>query len=154
MELQEARSRLQTLLNFFKGLEKLEEIVAVAESASQLQRERSEAVEAAGRKLQEANTAFALACEDHAKQRQHMQDELAELGKKRALTIARMEEELAAAEAQKIAAIAIARTKQAEAEHEAEAAIDYLVQRKAVLEKDIKQLEAALDKLKAKAAAL
>lgn len=154
MELHEARSRIQVMMNFFKGLQALEEVVKTAESAIQLRAEREAAVLAVGEKLAEANASYAQACETHAKLVQNMKDELAALAKKRTDMLARIEEEVVAAEAQKVAAIAVSRTKQAEAEHELESAISFLTQRKAVLEKDVKSLETALEKLRAKVAAI
>lgn len=47
MELEEAASRIQTLLNFHRGLLKLQEVVETARIAEQLQQERSRAAEAA-----------------------------------------------------------------------------------------------------------
>ena len=154
MQLHEARSRIQVLLNFYKGLAHIEEVIALAESAERLQKERTEAVEVVGRKLEEANNAYSAACETHGKLLENMRTAAAEMERKAKVRMEQIEEQVAAAEAQKVAAIAVARTKQAEAEHEAEEAIAFLTQRKAVLEKDVKQLEAALDKLKAKVGAL
>lgn len=154
MELHEARSRIQVMLNFFKGMQKIEEVIATAEAADRLCAEREAAVLAVGEKLAEANAAYALACETHAKLSQNMKDEIAALKKKHADTLVRIEEEVVAAETQKVAAVAVARTKQAEAEHETQQAIDFLTQRKAVLEKDVKSLEGALDKLRSKVANL
>lgn len=154
MELQEARSRLQGLVNFFKGLEKLEEIVAVAEAAEQLQKERTSACEAVGRKLEEAKSQFEAESKRHKDTLAEIKQQVAYAQKKHADVMSTLAKELEAAQAQTVAQIAVARTKQADAEAECQLAIDFMQQRKAVLEKDIKNLESALDKLKAKVGAL
>lgn len=154
MELHEARSRIQTMLNFFKGLQHLEGIIEAAEGALQLQKERAEAVEAVGRKLELANTAFETESARHRDTLTEIKQQVAYAQRKHDEALQKASDELAAAQASTVAAIAVARTKQAEAENECQLAIDFMEQRKTELEKQIKSLESSLEKLKAKVGAL
>lgn len=154
MELHEARSRLQVMMNFFKGLQHLEGVIATAEAAEQLQKERTAAVEAVGRKLEQANTQFETESARHRDTLTEIKQQIAYAQRKHDEAIKKAADELAAAQASTVAAIAIARTKQAEAENECQAAIDFMQARKSELEKQVKTLESSLDKLKAKVGAL
>lgn len=154
MELHEARSRVQTMLNFFKGLQKLEEVFVIAETAEQLQKERAAACEEVGRKLELANTNFEAEAKRHRDTLTEIKQQVAYAQGKQKELLKVMGDELAAAEASKVAAIAVARTKQAEAENECQAAISFMESRKAELEKQVKSLESSLEKLKAKVGAL
>lgn len=154
MELQEARSRVQALLNFFNGLQKIEEVLVAAEGAEQLQRERSAAVEAVGRKLEEANSQFEAESARHRDTLTEIKQQIAYAMRKHDEAVQECHDSLAAVQASTVAAIAVARTKQAEAENECQLAIDFMQEKKADLEKQVKALESALEKFKAKAGAL
>lgn len=58
MELEEAASRIQIMLNFYKGMEKMAEVVDVVRKAENLIKERLAAAEMARRDLEEAKLAL------------------------------------------------------------------------------------------------
>lgn len=154
MDMKEARTVVKAASNMVRAFARLDEVLEAAIVAESLTKEREAALAAVGTKLDEANAAYAQACETHGKLLDNMRAAASEMERKAKERMEAIERQVADAEAAKVAAIAVARTKQADAEHEVQSAIDFLTARKAELEKAVAQLEKDLGKLKSKAAAL
>lgn len=176
MELEEAASRLQVLLNFHQGLLKLAEVVDAARTAANLQKERDALAEKARLNLDKATrdlVAFqaeaegvkaqigatlkeaSQSCDDS---RKSMDARIASAAEKLTLVESQLKNrELELnnlVENQTNDFIRGMRNKQAEAEAELDASITQLENRKAELEKQVAALNKTVDKIKALAANL
>lgn len=152
MDIKTARAVAHTAANMFKQFKDLAEAADFIIGQDQFKVERDIAIAAANKKLAEATEAHTLFMVSHEQAKKKAADELSALNSRYKAKMEEIEAAVAEAEAAKVATIAVARAKQAEAEHELEASIAFLTTRKAVLEKDVKALENALDKIRAKVA--
>lgn len=154
MELNDALSKVQSLSNFFKGLQDIEAILQAARVAQQLQAERDAAAEKSRQDMVFAKTELQKFRDDTTPIMNEMRTKLTALQDSYTEKSAALDAKLAEQEANVTAAIQEARRKQAAAEAEFEAAISSGYAREAELAKQIKDLEKSLNALKSKAAAL
>jgi len=154
MELKEARAICKQAASMFRAFAKLEEAAEAIITADNLEKERTEARAKVEAKLTEAMAAYEAEVARNRSTLTEIANQVKYAQGEHKKLVAKLSEKQAEAEASCVAAIAVARNKQALAEDEAQRALEFLTARKDSLESQIHSLEASLEKIKARAAAI
>lgn len=150
MQLEEAASRLQVLINFHDGLKYLQEIVEAARAADQLQKERNALAAQAGKELDAVQAKLAAAKDEHGTAIAKLKDDHARLEASYKSKSAELEAEFNARHTELLGEIQDAAKRLNDAHNEYDAFIASSAEQKAAVEADIAKLQKALDNLKSK----
>lgn len=150
MQLEEAASRIRTLINFYDGLKHLEEVLEAARVADQLQKERNALAAQAGKELDAVQAKLAAAKDEHGTAIAKLKDQQKRLESNYAEKSRELEDSFATRSGE--LAEELTRTKQLinEAHAEYDAFILQSNDQKALIQADIDKLEKALSNLKSK----
>lgn len=150
MQLEEAASRLRTLINFYDGLKHLEEVLEAARVADQLQKERNALAAQAGKELDAIQGKLAAAKAEHGVAIAKLKDDHARLEAVYADKSRELEDEFNARHQELLAAIQDSAAKLTAAHNEYDAFVAASNEQKAAIQADIDKLEKALSNLKSK----